>query len=71
MIGISGTVATWDPLDKVISSLNFKTNKKNHEVGKPKHVISEFAKSWDVGSLVGFHGRCGFYLDGFGCYLKN
>ncbi|GJS98433.1 putative jacalin-like lectin domain-containing protein [Tanacetum coccineum] len=71
VIGISGTVATWDPLDKVISSLCFKTNKKNYEVGEPKHIISEFSRSWDVGSLVGFHGRCGFYLDGFGCCLKN
>nr|GEV66695.1 retrovirus-related Pol polyprotein from transposon TNT 1-94 [Tanacetum cinerariifolium] len=66
VIGISGTAATFDPMDKLITSLCFKTNKKNYDVGEPKDTVFEFSKSWDVGSLVGFHGRCGFYLDGFG-----
>nr|GFB79062.1 hypothetical protein [Tanacetum cinerariifolium] len=38
VIGIAETVTTWDPLEKVISSLCFKTNKKNYEnIGK-NHV---------------------------------
>ncbi|GJT24311.1 mannose/glucose-specific lectin-like protein [Tanacetum coccineum] len=75
VIGISGTVGTsiWDnkPI-LVISSLYFKTNKNNYGVyGQPKNVNSEFSKSWVVGSLAGFHGRSGAYLDAFGCSLKN
>ncbi|XP_024990085.1 receptor-like protein kinase HERK 1 [Cynara cardunculus var. scolymus] len=53
----------------VISSLCFVTNKKRDgpfgkEIGVP------FSVPWDVGSFAGFYGRAGFYLDGFGCFLK-
>ncbi|PWA82585.1 jacalin-like lectin domain-containing protein [Artemisia annua] len=76
VIGISGTVGRWeiwDPLNhnRLISSLCFKTNKKNYEVGVPRHIFSKFSESWGVGSLAGFHGHYGYYLDGIGCCLKN
>ncbi|XP_024986527.1 agglutinin-like [Cynara cardunculus var. scolymus] len=54
----------------VISSLCFVTNKKRNFGPFGKETETPFSVSWDAGSFAGFYGRAGFYLDGFGCYLK-
>ncbi|XP_024992578.1 receptor-like protein kinase ANXUR2 [Cynara cardunculus var. scolymus] len=73
IIGIQGTfgVVPTVPFGNIplISSLCFLTNKKTHgPFGMEEGT--RFSESWNVGSLRGFYGRAGSYLDSFGCLLK-
>ncbi|XP_023760229.1 mannose/glucose-specific lectin [Lactuca sativa] len=53
----------------VISSLYFKTNKTTH--GPFGHATEDvFSLPWHKGSLVGFYGLAGYYIDAIGVYLK-
>ncbi|KAJ0467430.1 putative protein kinase RLK-Pelle-CrRLK1L-1 family [Helianthus annuus] len=69
---ISGTVAlsrgTYAGYT-VISSISFVTNKKSH--GPFGNVRgTPFTIEWDNGSLAGFYGLCGYYIDSIGVCLK-
>ncbi|KAL7587877.1 hypothetical protein Lser_V15G39422 [Lactuca serriola] len=65
-VGVSGgTYAGYT----IISSLTFVTNKNTH--GPYGSVTgTPFAVPWDKGSFAGFFGRCGYYIDAIGIYLK-
>ncbi|KAI3705131.1 hypothetical protein L1987_75364 [Smallanthus sonchifolius] len=67
--GILGTIGVTASMT-VISSLTFKTNKKNIIGPFGKETRDRFSVPWDAGSFAGFYGRAGSYLDGLGCYLK-
>nr|XP_043614631.1 probable serine/threonine-protein kinase DDB_G0278521 [Erigeron canadensis] len=72
IIGISGTVAVSEGVYAgyiVIASISFVTDKRTHgpygtERGTP------FTVQWEHGSVVGFYGRHGAFLDSIGVYLK-
>ncbi|XP_023770004.1 mannose/glucose-specific lectin-like [Lactuca sativa] len=53
----------------VISLLSFKTNKRTYG---PFGCATEnvFSLPWHKGSLVGFYGLAGYYIDAIGVYLK-
>ncbi|XP_071722604.1 probable serine/threonine-protein kinase PBL12 [Rutidosis leptorrhynchoides] len=54
----------------VISSISFVTNKRTHgPFGQVRGT--HFLVPWDDGSFAGFHGRCGYYIDSIGVYLKS
>lgn len=68
IIGINGTIGTRDGYT-IISSLSFETTKRIHgPFGKA--TKTGFSVSWDNGSLVGFYGLAGYYIDGLGVYVK-
>ncbi|KAJ9556690.1 hypothetical protein OSB04_011304 [Centaurea solstitialis] len=71
--GIQGTfgVVPTVPFGNIplISSLSLLTNKKTHGPFGMKEG-THFSQSWDAGSLVGFYGRAGSYMDSLGCLLK-
>nr|XP_009763421.1 PREDICTED: putative late blight resistance protein homolog R1B-12 isoform X1 [Nicotiana sylvestris]XP_009763428.1 PREDICTED: putative late blight resistance protein homolog R1B-12 isoform X1 [Nicotiana sylvestris]XP_009763437.1 PREDICTED: putative late blight resistance protein homolog R1B-12 isoform X1 [Nicotiana sylvestris] len=55
----------------VVKSLCFITNAKNYgpfgcEAGTPFSLVMK-----EGGAIVGFHGRCGAYLDAIGVYLQK
>lgn len=68
IIGVNGTIGNKGG-NIVISSLSFKTNKRTHG---PFGCATEtaFSLPWDKGSLVGFYGLAGYYIDAIGVYLK-
>ncbi|XP_076897874.1 mannose/glucose-specific lectin-like [Bidens hawaiensis] len=69
---ISGTVALsrgTDAGNTIISSVSFLTNKRTH--GPFGNVRgTPFSVPWEYGSLAGFYGLCGYYIDSIGVYLK-
>ncbi|KAL4590225.1 hypothetical protein LXL04_003151 [Taraxacum kok-saghyz] len=68
IIGINGTFVTRDD-DKVISSLSFETNKTSHgPFGQ--ETEAHFSVPWEQGSLVGFYGLSGSYIESIGVYIK-
>nr|KAJ0191295.1 hypothetical protein LSAT_V11C800429610 [Lactuca sativa] len=68
IVGIGGAIGNRGG-NPVISSLYFMTNKKTH--GPSGHATENvFYLPWDKGSLVGFYGLAGYYIDGIGVYLK-
>ncbi|KAF4379647.1 hypothetical protein F8388_023664 [Cannabis sativa] len=70
LISINGTHGEFDGKDDVILSLSFQTNLKTYgpfgtTTGEPFAIpLSE------DNVLVGFFGRCGYYLDALGAYVK-
>ncbi|KAI3797964.1 hypothetical protein L1987_33229 [Smallanthus sonchifolius] len=53
----------------IISSMSFETNKRIHgPFGGTSSSV--FSLPWDKGSLVGFYGIAGNYIDGIGVYVK-
>ncbi|KAL4573073.1 hypothetical protein LXL04_019866 [Taraxacum kok-saghyz] len=68
IICIDGTVGNRDG-NVVISSLSFKTDLGIHgPFGSPTETV--FSLPWNKGSLVGFYGLAGYYIDSIGVYLK-
>ncbi|KAI3781602.1 hypothetical protein L2E82_11620 [Cichorium intybus] len=66
--GINGTIGSRDGFI-LISSLSFMTNKRTHgPFGQATKIA--FSIPWDKGSLVGFYGLAGCYIDSIGIYLK-
>ncbi|CAH1440603.1 unnamed protein product [Lactuca virosa] len=65
-VGVSrGTYAGYT----IISSLTFITNKKTYgPYGSVRGT--PFTLPWDKDSFAGFFGRCGYYIDAIGVYLK-
>lgn len=66
--GYYGSLNQWGP--NLVRSLSFESNKKTYgpfgvEQGTCFSVPLTGAK------IVGFHGRCGWYLDAIGVYLKS
>ncbi|XP_061347178.1 jacalin-related lectin 3-like [Gastrolobium bilobum] len=66
--GYYGSLNQWGP--NLVLSLSFESNKKTYgpfgvEQGTHFSVPVTGAK------IVGFHGRCGWYLDAIGVYLKS
>ncbi|KAK9076981.1 hypothetical protein SSX86_005316 [Deinandra increscens subsp. villosa] len=69
IVGISGTISTRDGYT-VISSLSFQTTKRKHgPFGRATDSV--FSIPWDKGSLVGFYGLAGNYIDSIGVYVKS
>ncbi|XP_076881327.1 mannose/glucose-specific lectin-like [Bidens hawaiensis] len=63
-----GTTGTKDYIT-VISSVSLETNKTTHgPFGGTTDSV--FTLPWDSGSLVGFYGLAGYYIDSIGVYLK-
>ncbi|XP_076951375.1 putative serine/threonine-protein kinase PBL12 [Bidens hawaiensis] len=53
----------------IISSLSFETNKRTHgPFGRASNFV--FSVPWNKGSLLGFYGIAGYYIDGIGVYVK-
>ncbi|KAL8246267.1 hypothetical protein R6Q59_007489 [Mikania micrantha] len=69
IVGIKVSIGTRDG-HTIISSLSFETNKKRTHGPFGGASTSEFSIPWDNGSLVGFHGIAGHYIDGFGVHVK-
>ncbi|XP_022008904.1 mannose/glucose-specific lectin isoform X1 [Helianthus annuus] len=69
IVGIKGSVGTKAPYT-IISSLSFVTNKTTHGPFGGA-TSSEFSLPWENGSLVGFYGLAGYYIDGIGVYLRQ
>ncbi|KAL4572398.1 hypothetical protein LXL04_019173 [Taraxacum kok-saghyz] len=68
IISMVGSIGTRDG-SKTISSLCFITNKRTHgPFGKAAE--NEFSVPWEVGSLVGFYGLAGNYIDSIGVFVK-
>ncbi|KAI3781585.1 hypothetical protein L2E82_11603 [Cichorium intybus] len=68
IIGINGTIGSRDG-KKTISSLSFLTNKRSHgSFGKT--LESRFSLAWEGGSLVGFYGLAGNYVDSIGVFVN-
>lgn len=68
IICINGTIGSRDGFT-IISSLSFQTNRRTHEpFGRV--TKTSFSIPWDKGSLVGFYGIAGYYIDSFGIYVK-
>ncbi|XP_075090042.1 putative late blight resistance protein homolog R1B-12 isoform X8 [Nicotiana tabacum] len=70
LTGIKGTFGRCGSYS-VIKSLCFITNTKNYgpfgsEAGTPFSLVIK-----EGGAIVGFHGRCGAYLDAIGVYLQK
>uniref|UniRef100_A0A1S3ZGC2 Agglutinin-like n=1 Tax=Nicotiana tabacum TaxID=4097 RepID=A0A1S3ZGC2_TOBAC len=70
LTGIKGTFGRCGSYS-VIKSLCFITNAKNYgpfgcEAGTPFSLVMK-----EGGAIVGFHGRCGAYLDAIGVYLRK
>ncbi|XP_022006296.2 probable serine/threonine-protein kinase PBL28 isoform X1 [Helianthus annuus] len=75
IIGIAGTVGRRYGLE-LITTLSFVTNKRTYGPFGEKDYIrprkkAQFSSSWDLGSFHGFYGRCGWYVEALGCYLKT
>ncbi|XP_076944137.1 mannose/glucose-specific lectin-like [Bidens hawaiensis] len=68
LVGIKGSVGT-KGIYTIISSLCFETNKTTYGPfgGTTDNV---FSLPWDNGSLVGFYGLAGYYIDSIGVYVK-
>ncbi|KAI3514821.1 hypothetical protein L1887_13553 [Cichorium endivia] len=67
--GINGTVGSRDGF-LIISSVSFKTNKRIYgPFGQATTTV--FSLPWDKGTLVGFYGLAGYYIDRIGIYLKD
>ncbi|KAL8246275.1 hypothetical protein R6Q59_007491 [Mikania micrantha] len=69
IVGIKGSIGTQDGLT-IISSLSFETNMKRTHGPFGGASTSVFSIPWDNGSLVGFYGIAGHYIDGIGVNLK-
>ncbi|KAD7477822.1 hypothetical protein E3N88_00958 [Mikania micrantha] len=69
IIGIKGCVGTRGG-HTIISSLSFETNKRTHGPFGGASDAQVFSIPWDRGSLVGFYGIAGYYIDGIGVYMK-
>ncbi|KAL8201805.1 hypothetical protein R6Q57_010952 [Mikania cordata] len=71
IIGIKGSVGTRGG-HTIISSLFFETNKRTHGPFGGASDAHVFSIPWDKdkGSLVGFYGIAGYYIDGIGVYVK-
>ncbi|KAD7477818.1 hypothetical protein E3N88_00954 [Mikania micrantha] len=70
IIGIKGRVGTRGDY-AIISSLSFETNKRTHGPFGGTSNSHEFSIPWDnSGSLVGFYGIAGNYIDEIGVYVK-
>ncbi|KAL8246258.1 hypothetical protein R6Q59_007474 [Mikania micrantha] len=70
IVGIKGSVGTRGGYT-IISLLSFKTNERTHgPFGGTSDAHNEFTIPWDKGSLVGFYGIAGDYIDGIGVYVK-
>ncbi|XP_076889340.1 mannose/glucose-specific lectin-like [Bidens hawaiensis] len=68
LVGIKGSTGTKDG-NTIISSLSFETNKSTHgPFGGATDFL--FTLPWDNGSLVGFYGLAGYYIDSIGVYVK-
>nr|XP_043615733.1 mannose/glucose-specific lectin-like [Erigeron canadensis] len=68
IIGIKGTIDTGDS-NTFISSLTFETNKATYgPFGRASECI--FSIPWENGSLVGFYGISGDFINSIGVYLK-
>ncbi|KAF5757139.1 putative protein kinase RLK-Pelle-CrRLK1L-1 family [Helianthus annuus] len=68
IIGMNGSIGAQDS-DTIISSLSFITNKRTHgPFGRPSNSV--FSIPLEKGSLVGFYGFAGNYIDGIGVYVK-
>ncbi|KAD7477825.1 hypothetical protein E3N88_00961 [Mikania micrantha] len=69
IVGIKGSISTRDGLT-IISSLSFETSKKRAHGPFGEESTSVFSIPWDKGSLVGFYGIAGHYIDGIGVHVK-
>ncbi|KAD7477746.1 hypothetical protein E3N88_00882 [Mikania micrantha] len=69
IVGIKGSIGTQDGF-ATISSLSFETNKKRTHGPFGGASTSVFSVPWDNGSLVGFYGSAGHYIDGIGVHVK-
>lgn len=67
LVGIQGSIGTKDS-NTIISSLFFETNKTTHgPFGRTTDSV--FSLPWVNGSLVGFYGLAGYYIDSIGFYV--
>ncbi|XP_023760156.1 proline-rich receptor-like protein kinase PERK15 [Lactuca sativa] len=68
IISINGSIGTREGY-KTISSLSFMTNKRSRgPFGKA--TDTQFTLPWEEGSLVGFYGLAGNYIDSIGVFVK-
>ncbi|KAK0575429.1 hypothetical protein LWI29_000368 [Acer saccharum] len=69
LMKISGTQRTYANV-YCIESLCFHTNLNKYGPFGPSNATS-FELCMKDGVIVGFHGRCGIYIDAIGVYVKN
>ncbi|KAD7477830.1 hypothetical protein E3N88_00966 [Mikania micrantha] len=69
IIGIKGSIGTRGGYT-IISSVSFETNKRSFGPFGATSDSHVFTIPWDKGSLVGFYGIAGSYIDGIGIYVK-
>ncbi|KAK1553668.1 hypothetical protein Q3G72_001871 [Acer saccharum] len=69
LMKISGTQRTYANV-YCIESLCFHTNLNKYGPFGPSNTTS-FELCMKDGVIVGFHGRCGIYIDAIGVYVKN
>ncbi|XP_057442260.1 jacalin-related lectin 3-like [Lotus japonicus] len=66
--GYYGSLNQWG--QNLVRSLSFESNKKNYgPFGVEKGT--RFSVPMNGAKIVGFHGRCGSYIDAIGVYLKS
>lgn len=66
--GCYGSLNQWGP--NLVRSLSFESNKKTYgPFGVDQGTC--FSVPLTGAKIVGFHGRCGWYLDAIGVYLKS
>ncbi|KAM6576290.1 hypothetical protein CsatB_028127 [Cannabis sativa] len=71
LISISGTHGVFNGVADVIVSLSFQTNLKIYGPFGTTTIGKPFTIPIDEDSLLlGFFGRCGYYLDALGTYVK-
>ncbi|KAL8246266.1 hypothetical protein R6Q59_007482 [Mikania micrantha] len=70
IVGIKGSIGNRDG-HTVISSLSFETNKKRIHGPFGGASASAFSIPWDNGSLAGFYGIAGYYIDSIGVHVKT
>ncbi|KAK7276002.1 hypothetical protein RIF29_17132 [Crotalaria pallida] len=66
--GYLGSLSQWGP--NFIRSLSFQSNKKTYGPFGVEQG-TQFSIPMTGVKIVGFHGRCGWYLDAIGVYVKS
>ncbi|XP_052201300.1 jacalin-related lectin 3 isoform X2 [Diospyros lotus] len=65
--GYCGSINEWGPV--FVRSLTFRSNRKTYGPYGIEHG-TYFSFPMIGGKIVGFHGRCGWYIDAIGAYLE-
>ncbi|XP_057785508.1 agglutinin-like [Salvia miltiorrhiza] len=70
LIGISGTYGKGEHMSDNVCTLTFHTNKNQYGPFGSKPGPTPFSLIANGAAVMGFHGRCGQYVEAIGLYIK-